>query len=278
MAIFFGRRQSPLQESQPASASLTDHEIRRPTAAAYRASVETRTSRSPCSMRARCIEPDKGWPGAIDRPEGSGSSFPRNEIPGYGVMRLMGWRKRLALWAMVLLTVEPVAMAPTEPVAAVGSPAPVLKPEGIGAVRFGTAKAKAVTGLSSLFGRPSSQGANTGCGPRYSEVEWGELVAEFRSGIFSGYRYLVHGWPLTTPGSPHVPPSLLHGPRLATAKGISLGNTLGQLRSAYPGVHFVGVDKWQVLSGVVFVVDAAREPESPSSKIIEIKFGTCGDF
>jgi hypothetical protein len=110
-------------------------------------------------------------------------------------------------------------------------------------------------------------------------VEWGELVAEFRLGIFSGYRYLKGGWPLTTPGSPRrPPPSALHGPHLATAKEISLGSTLGQLRSAYGEVRFVGVDKWQAANGVVFFVDAAREPEPPSSKVVEIKFGTCGDF
>jgi hypothetical protein len=43
-------------------------------------------------------------------------------------------------------------------------------------------------------------------------------------------------------------------------------------------MRFVGVDKWPVTNGVVFVVDAAREPEPPSSRIVEIKFGTCGDF
>jgi hypothetical protein len=65
---------------------------------------------------------------------------------------------------------------------------------------------------------------------------------------------------------------------LATAEGISLGSTLLQLRSAYGDVRFIGVDRWQAANGVVFVVDAAREPEPPSSEVVEIKFGTCGDF
>ncbi len=30
--------------------------------------------------------------------------------------------------------------------------------------------------------------------------------------------------------------------------------------------------------GVVFVVNATKAPEPLSSKVIEIKFGTCGDF
>lgn len=154
----------------------------------------------------------------------------------------------------------------------------LLGPEGVGPVHLGTARPQAVAGLSRLLGPPTSYGGNTGCGSRYREVEWGELVAEFRSGTFSGYRYLRGGWPLTTPGSPGRPPPSLHRPHLATAKGASLGTTLGQLRSAYRELRFVGVDKWQAANGVIFVVDAVKEPEPPSSKVVEIKFGACGDF
>ena len=94
-------------------------------------------------------------------------------------------------------------------------------------------------------------------------------MAEFRSGTFTGYRYLRAGWPLTTPGSPRRPsPKEPQGPHLATAKGISLGSTLGQVRSAYDGLRFIGVDKWRAPNGVVFVVNAAREPEPLSSKVV----------
>jgi hypothetical protein len=65
---------------------------------------------------------------------------------------------------------------------------------------------------------------------------------------------------------------------LATAKGISLGSTLGQVRAAYGELHFVGVDKWQAANGLVFVVGDSREPEPPSSKVVEVKFDACGDF
>jgi hypothetical protein len=154
-----------------------------------------------------------------------------------------------------------------------------LGAHGIGTARFGTTKAKAVAGLSDLLGRPTWQGVNSGCGPRYTEVEWGELVAEFRLGSFSGYRYMKGGWPLTTPGSPRQPlPSGDAGLALATAKGISLGSTLGQVRLAYGELHFAGVDKWRAANGIIFVVDALRDPEPPSSKVVEIKLGTCGDF
>jgi hypothetical protein len=194
-------------------------------------------------------------------------------------VKLMSWRRQLALGTCLLLPLGPVVMAPTVSTAMVVAPAQVLGPGGVGAVRFGAPKAKAVADLNGVFGKPSSRGANTGCGPRYSEVEWGELVAEFRLGTFSGYRYLEGGWPLTTPGSPPRPiPSQLRGPHLATAREVSLGSTLGQVRSAYGDLRFVGVDKWQAANGLVFVVDASRDPEPPSSQVIEIKFGTCGDF
>ena len=65
---------------------------------------------------------------------------------------------------------------------------------------------------------------------------------------------------------------------MATAKGISLRSTLAQVRSAYGGLRFTGVDKWRAPNGVVFVVNATREPEPLSSKLVEVKFGTCGDF
>ena len=196
-----------------------------------------------------------------------------NEPRRHGFVRSAG-----AFGALFLLPLGPPLVAPTPRVGAVVASNRLLGPEGIGPARFGVAEAKAVGELSGVLGKTTSQGENTGCGPRYREVEWGELVAEFRSGVFSGYRYLVGGWPLTTPGSPRRPPPGPPGPRLATAKGISLGSTLGQLHGAYGNMRFVGVDKWQAANGLVFVVNAAREPEPQSSKVVEIKFGTCGDF
>jgi hypothetical protein len=50
------------------------------------------------------------------------------------------------------------------------------------------------------------------------------------------------------------------------------------LSLAYGKLHFVGVDKWRAANGIIFVVDASREPEPASSKVVEIKLGTCGDF
>jgi hypothetical protein len=153
-----------------------------------------------------------------------------------------------------------------------------LEPSGIGTVRFGVTKDHAVAELSALFGRPAARGVNTGCDRRYTEVEWADLVAEFRSNKFSGYRYIKGGYPLTTPGSPREPPPKTVFPRLATAKGITLGSTLAQLRAAYRVLRSVGADRWRSANGLVFVDRALHDPAPASSPIIEIKIGTCGDF
>jgi hypothetical protein len=154
-----------------------------------------------------------------------------------------------------------------------------LGPQGIGKAHFGLAKAATVSELSAMFGPPDARGVNTGCSRRYTEVEWGDLAVEFRSNVFSGYRYMQGGYPIRTPGSPHEthPPNGVT-PRLATGAGISLGSTLAQVRTAYRKLAFAGTDRWRAPAGLVFYDDAMHDPEPPSSRIVEIKIGTCGDF
>jgi len=154
-----------------------------------------------------------------------------------------------------------------------------LGPHGIGKTHFGLTKATTITELNAMFGPPDARGVNTGCSPRYTEVVWGDLAIEFRSSIFSGYRYMKGGYPITTAGSPHeAHPPKSPTPKLATATGISLGNTLAQVRAAYGRLAFVGTDRWRAANGLVFYDDAMHDPEPPSSRIVEIKIGTCGDF
>lgn len=138
----------------------------------------------------------------------------------------------------------------------------VLGAHGIGPVHFGTPKAEAVAALTRALGRPSMREVSPGCGARYTEVYWGDLEAEFRLGVFSGYRYLDRG---------QLPP-------LATAKGITIGSTLAQVRAAYGRLRVVGTDRWRSADGLIFYDDAMRDPIPPSSRIIEIKIGTCGDY
>jgi hypothetical protein len=139
-------------------------------------------------------------------------------------------------------------------------------------------KSDAVALLAALFGAPSARGVNTGCSPRSTEVEWGDFVAEFRLGTFSGYRFVRGGYPLMTPGSPREasPPGGV-SPSLATARGITLGSTLAQLRASYR-LRRVGADLWRSPNGLLFVDDAKRDPVPPASRVVEIRIGTSGDF
>jgi hypothetical protein len=178
-------------------------------------------------------------------------------------------RVRLALVAAALLSML-VGGAPAAPVA-------TLRADGIGDVHFGLPKNRAVAELSALFGTPTARGINSGCGPRYTEVDWGDFAAEFRSGSFSGYRYLVGGYAFSLRGAPRPTPKAVV-PRLATATGVSLGSMLAELRAAYRSLSFVGTDRWRSTNGLVFTDDAEHDPEPPASRIVEIKIGTCGDF
>jgi hypothetical protein len=118
---------------------------------------------------------------------------------------------------------------------------------------------------------------NSGCGGRYTEVAWGHLYVEFRDRRLTGFRYMRGTW-LPQRRGVRPPDFRLLQPKLATSTGISLGSTLAQLRSAYGGLSLVGTDRWQTDGGLIFYDDARREPPPPSSRIIEIKYGTCGDF
>jgi hypothetical protein len=152
-----------------------------------------------------------------------------------------------------------------------------MTPRGVDAVRLGTAKTQTVRALTSLFGRSTKSGVNTACGSRYTEVAWNDFVAEFRDARFSGYRYLVGGYPLTA-GSPRPITAGPISPDLVTATGITLLSRLSQLKSAYPGLRHVGASKWQANNGLMFVDNAKHDPEPASSRITEIKFKTCGDY
>ena len=161
--------------------------------------------------------------------------------------------------------------------ALVGARPIVVSDHGIAGVRFGLLRTEAVTELTRVLGRPSRAMVDGGCGRRYAEVAWGHLYVEFRDGRLSGFRYMQGTWlPQTRP--PRPTPFGLIRPRMATGKGISLGSTLGQLRSAYGRLDLVGTDRWRTPDGLIFYDDAGRDPPPPSSRIVEIKDGTCGDF
>jgi hypothetical protein len=76
-----------------------------------------------------------------------------------------------------------------------------LNSNGIGPAHFGTPQRAVIAALRPSLGKPNATGINTGCGKNPAEVAWHDLIAEFRDGRFSGYRYIRGGWPLKTPGS-----------------------------------------------------------------------------
>lgn len=157
---------------------------------------------------------------------------------------------------------------------------PLLEVDGIGSVSFGSPKAQVVASLQRSLGAPNARGVNTGCGFRFSEVAWHDLVAEFRRDRFTGYRFVEGGWPLTTPGSPRdrVGPRRTT-PHLETARGITLGSTLGAVRHAYGSLRRSGATQWTAADGLVFGESSAnRDPASPTNRVTEIEVGTCGAF
>jgi hypothetical protein len=148
-----------------------------------------------------------------------------------------------------------------------------ISSRGIGGVPFGIAQARAIAGLAKLFGAPSRSFLNSGCGPRYTEVVWGHLYVEFRQGTFTGFRYMTTAWMSGRP----APPSRLT-PQLIASHGVSLGATLGRLRSRSGPLDLVGTDRWRARDGLIYYDNAERQPPPADSRIIEIKYGTCGDF
>jgi hypothetical protein len=157
---------------------------------------------------------------------------------------------------------------------------PALDSNEIANVHFGLSKAKAVAAIQASLGKPNATGINTGCGPAVTEVAWHDLIAEFQHGTLTGYRYVSGGYPLTTAGSPHDPVApTSRTPALTTARGITLGSTLRQLRAAYPGLIQSGALKWTAPNGLVFIeAPQTSKPTSPTATIAEIKTRTCGDF
>ena len=158
-------------------------------------------------------------------------------------------------------------------------PKPILGPHGVGSVRFGLTRKETVARVSALLGRPTSGAfVNSGCGPRFTEVEWNDLVLEFRVGIFRGYRFMKGGR-ASIDGKPNALSKSKHPiPDIATDRGITLGGNVGEVRTAYGRLTLVGAERWQSSNGLMFVESSRRSPPSNSAEDVKIKIGTCGAF
>jgi hypothetical protein len=186
-------------------------------------------------------------------------------------------RRRWLLVALVVLFASGMTYGRLRPGGG-SNPPGLLSSKAIGSLQFGASKADVVAALEARFGQPTWAGINTGCSSRYSEVVWSDLAVEFRADRFSGYRYLAGGYPGR--GTPQERESKPITPKLAIGggRGATLGSTLGQVRTAYGPLRRTGADWWQTANGLSFEDGALRDPVPSSSRIIEIKIGTCGDF
>jgi hypothetical protein len=193
--------------------------------------------------------------------------------------------RAVAMTALVLAPVPPAmqgasATLARQAISPAESGAVTLGTRGVGSVRFGMARTEAVRRLREVLGAPTGQGINTGCGPSYREVAWKDFIAEFHLGRFSGYRYIVGGYPVDTKGSPRDRVSGAKPvPSMSTAPGITLGDNLAELHSRYKKLRRSGAASWTAPSGLTFVVGSDyRSMAAGTDHIVEIKIGTCGAF
>jgi hypothetical protein len=154
---------------------------------------------------------------------------------------------------------------------------PMLSNRAIGGVRLGLPRKEVVTRLSELLGtRLPNPPPNRACGPAFTEIAWQHLYVELRHGRLVGFRYIADGWPPAASVGKRISGGAR--PPLLTTRGITLGRTLSQARASYGQLRPVGTNRWQTPDGLVLYDDARHYPDPPSSRIIEIKYGTCGDF
>lgn len=180
-----------------------------------------------------------------------------------------------------VVTVVPAVVALGLALSAAARPTsalPDLRSDGVGSVIFGVSKARAVASLGKVLGRPGAEGISRACGSRFTEVAWHDLIAEFRDGTFTGYRFFAGGWPRWRTRSPHpVATTMRPSPRLTTDRGITLGSTLGELRSAYGTLERSGAVEWRAPNGLRFVESSTVvNPRASANRIVEIHVDTCG--
>lgn len=156
----------------------------------------------------------------------------------------------------------------------------ILGSHGLGPVEFGTSKQRTTARLTRLLGPPAGYGTNAGCGPTFTEVQWGELAVEFHDNVFSGYRDLNRpsGNLQLAPAPAGYRQTYPVRPAAETATGIHLGDSLGRVRAAYSKLSLAGANRHQAANGISFVDDSSRSPAPPTARIIEIRILTCGSY
>ena len=181
-------------------------------------------------------------------------------------VRRGGWARSSA-WAAVLsvaLCSAAISAAAGPVLAGAASPREsrvVLQGSALGPVRLGTTQRSATTKLTLLLGHPTGY-LPPGCVGGYRNVEWSDLIAQFKQGRLVGYRYWI------------TKPNQKVTPRLFTAAGITLGSTFAAVKRAYPHLTQTGTDFWNS-GGLTFGLASSRYPSPPSAPVYEIKVNAC---
>lgn len=174
-------------------------------------------------------------------------------------------RHRLLLGGLAACLAVSVACVP---VAASAQTPLLLAGNGLGVARFGSSAGSVTKAVSARLGPPTRYSYDV-CAGGYTQVAWHDLIAQFKHGRFTAYRYWV-----SASGSPS-PSAAPVVPRLRTVKGITLGSTFAQLRRSYRLTQS-GTDFWRAPNGIVFALGGATYPSPPSSPVYEIKTdGAC---
>ncbi len=170
-------------------------------------------------------------------------------------------RNALGAFAVAVAACAAVVMAPIAgPTAAQTGRHAILEGDGVGAVRIGTPQATAIRELTAQLGQPSGRPV-ADCPGAYTDVAWHDLIAQFRDGRFSGYRY----W------SAQAGRSIT--PRLATANGVTLGTTFSALRDAYRLTQ-TGTFFWSS-GGMTFGLAGDTYPSPASAPVYEVTVTVC---
>jgi hypothetical protein len=127
-----------------------------------------------------------------------------------------------------------------------------LEGTGLGVVSFGASRRLTITRIARVLGRPTGYPPSA-CPRGYTQAAWHDLIAQFVSGRFRGYRYILAGGgnlqrPIAV-AFRHVLPVIYGLP------GITLGSSLGAVRRAYGHLRNDGSYTYSARSGVTFAFD-----------------------
>ena len=146
-----------------------------------------------------------------------------------------------------------------------------LDGNGLGVVSFGATAASATAALSAVLGKPTGH-PSAGCTSAYAQTAWHDLIVQFVSGRFRGYRY-VDAPPYGVAPSPKLLRAVT--PKLSTSAGITLGDTSAEAKRVYPSLRQTGSEFWSTPTGIVFAFYQLKAPSSSSEPIYEIKNSVC---